>query len=163
MSKKTIPLEIDGDKYEISQPGGETVDQMLFRGGQALAAAVTSGKIGLTPEAMMGTMVGLIRYLSMEDFVWLRNEMKKVTMVGIVDKRGDGRVTMTALAPIYDDHFRGRSMAMMKWLKGALEAVFGDFFGELKALIAEASAAASRSPPPQAPAGSPGVSSSPPI
>jgi hypothetical protein len=154
MSRTVTKLTIEGVVYEITQVGAETGDAILFRVGQALA-------MSLTATSLADILVRLMRNLSIEDFVWLRNEMKKCTKVGIVDTVGDGRVTFTPLAPLYDDHFAGRYMAALEWLKGALESNFGAFFVEFIRRAQSAKAVeASASENPKAAAGSSGASSS---
>jgi hypothetical protein len=163
---KVVTLTIDGLQYRVTQTGGLTGARIIFRGGQAFSAALSEGFSAKRLDPAIATSMAIARRMSVADFDWICDEMAKVTTVGIPDPLNPGRPpTFVSLAERYDDHFRGRYMAQMDWLKGALETNFGDFFVELQARFDAwaAAAAASSSKGPKAPtdSGSSGVSSSP--
>lgn len=162
---KVVTLTVAGTQYQVTQVGGRTGGQILFRGGQTFAAAMATGLSMKSSDTTVATMMALVRGMSLDDYDWLCDEMAKCTLVGIVDTAGDGRVTFTPLTPaLYDSHFRGKYMAQMDWLKGALEANFGDFFVELQGRFtawAAATASVSKAPTVPAASGGSGASSSP--
>lgn len=164
MSEEATTIVAGGVQYRVTKVGGKTGGRIIFRGGQALASALTEGFSSKGIDSSIAVMMALVRRLPIEDFDWLCDEMAKCTQVGIVDKVGDGRTTFTPLGPLYDDHFRGRYMALVEWLKGALETNFGAFFAELQERVytlgGAAGASGSSLPKAQTPSGSSGASSS---
>ena len=129
---KVATLTIAGTQYQVTQVGGRTGGQIIFRGGQTFASAMVEGFSPKVADATVGVMMALVRGMSLEDYDWLCAEMAKCTMVGVVDEAGDKRVTFAPLTTVYDEHFRGQYMAQLDWLKGALETNFGSFFDDLK-------------------------------
>jgi hypothetical protein len=162
---KVTTLTIGGVDYRIAQPGGRTGARLLFRGGQIFAQALAEGFSTKGMDPTIGTLLALARRLPMADFDWLCDEMAALTEYGHVDTLGGvGKVTFTPLAPVYDEHFRGRYEVLAEWLKGAVESAFGPFVVDLQRKMEEyktsRTASASASPKAATGSGSSGDSSS---
>lgn len=175
-------VTIAGTQYRVAQMGARTSNRVTFRGGQVFAQALAEG-FSAKGDTTVAVIWALVTRMSMSDYDWLCEEMTKVTSVAVVDPLNPGRPpTWVGLAMnpasagpgdvSFDEHFKGKQMALIEWLKSALETNFGSFTAELlvrleewraaKAAAAEAAKAASTSAPQPAPmvSGGSGVSSS---
>ena len=119
MAKQVKVVEIRGTSYQLTQLGGETSAEVMERFG--LGAA--TGK------------------LHPSDMKWLRGIMAEHTKVGVVDAKGvasptgEHKVTWIKFSDMpggFDEHFRGKPMHIVEWLKAAVEATFGPFFDVLR-------------------------------
>jgi hypothetical protein len=160
--QKIVTLEIEGRQFRIAEVGGLTGGRITFRGGQTFAQALTTG-FSMKGDPTMAIMSAIVRLMSEQDYLWVAGEMAKVTTLAVYDPANPNRPPTWVPLDI-DQHFKGKHMAQLDWLRGALETNFGSFFAELQRRLAEwgEAKAASASPPPtaQTDSGSSGDSSS---
>lgn len=131
--------EIDEFRYEVTPLGAIRGSQVFVRLLKVLGPVLTSKDVS-----------SLFENLSEEDMNYFRETFSPMTLVV-----GQGQ-----LDKIFDIHFAGRIMPMLKWLFFCLEVNFADFFAKgsigLKGL--QGLAAPSQSTSPQEPTGPSGVS-----
>lgn len=101
--------EIDGITYEVTPLGAIKGSQVFVRLLKVLGPVFTSKDVG-----------SLFEHLTEEDMNYLREAFAPTTLV-----MGKGQ-----LDKIFDIHFAGQMMSMLKWLFFAMEVNFSDFFAK---------------------------------
>ena len=159
MPRETKETEIDGHRYQVTQLGADTSDLILFRSAPAVAAGIRAFLRGAgSADSIAGALIGTLGAMSLEDFKFVKDAMREATRRLVVDELAGGKSRWVPLKVDYDDHFAGRNLAALKWLRFALEVNFGPFFAGLSEL-ADGLRGLSPSSSQATPAGGPGDSS----
>ena len=133
MSEKPKEVIVGGRKFLISKVGARTGNRIIFKLGQRFMQSLAQGFSSKSSDKVMAILMALLNSMSMEEYDWVTEEMQKVTQIGVVDEKGDKRVTLTGLD--VDTHFRGHLMDAHEWLIEALKENFADFLGEAFARV----------------------------
>lgn len=148
MARVSDEREIDGFRYLVQQlPAGQGMKLLMDVGkvlGPALAA-LTGGE-STSVESFLDRDLSKLRldvvakalFDDMDsDFVLsIINRLGGSSWVFIADEGGGTPRKKQLTGPVFDVHFQGRLMAMLKWAKFSLEVQFGDFFGGITGLAA---------------------------
>lgn len=121
--QKTETVQIDGDEYELTQLGAlegrkilTKLLQMIGPSLQELAAAET-----LNEKAMGAAVAKALESLDEGTFELICDVFGKRTTVLVDGKKP------ALTGPVFDQHFAGRYLAMMKWLFACMKLNFFDF------------------------------------
>jgi hypothetical protein len=146
MLRKTEEREIGGLKYRVAQLGGIKAREVQLRLIQCLGPSVGA----LVGNDFAGAFVAL-KSLGVADLAYFCDTFGEVSFVFTEDGK------MPRIDKVFDDHFRGRTGDMWKWLLFCLELNYADFLGELRARIVGAIAKIAAE---QGPSASPSMSPS---
>jgi hypothetical protein len=121
--QKTETVQIDGDEYELTQLGAlegrKILTKLLHLLGpslQELAAAET-----LNEKAIAAALAKALETLDEATLEQLCDAFGKKSTVTVADKKP------ALTGAIFDQHFAGRYLAMMKWLVASMRLNFLDF------------------------------------
>lgn len=112
---ETRERTIDGFAYKVTQLTARTGNKVGMRLTKTLAGAAGAKDV----ESALG---GIIAKLSEEDLEFICDTLARQTQVQLEP----GKWPM--LSDVFDIHFAGRYLEMLKWLGFALEVNFGAFF-----------------------------------
>lgn len=133
---------IGAHTYEVMPLASESAIRVMLKLGSIVSPALRS--VAHLADAAKAVGVALavgFDALDADSLVYVSREFAKVTHV--ID--GD---TKRPLAPIFDEHFRGKFWDMPQWVRFAAEVTFGP----LDEVAARMMPADSTKPPPSAPA-----------
>lgn len=135
MATKTVKQQIDGHIYEVTQLGfkaGSDLWLLLVRvASPALNSilrapgGVDSAKKGQVTPAIVNAFFEALTTTSAEEFRQICVALgSKTRVLG-------GKEPLTLDEDTQDEHFAGRYMAAVKWMRFALEVNYADFFGDI--------------------------------
>lgn len=132
---------IGGVRYSV-QPLAAGVALRIMARAMRLAAPAFADLRSIQDAAKItGAMLaGLLTDLDDATLEMVTGEFAKVTQV-----HGDGD-KVAQLAVIYDEHFRGRIVEQLEWLRFAGEVTYGPLGARLTAMASEAAAKAAAQP-----------------
>ncbi len=126
--RDTERTEIDGHIYQVTHLKTKDAERVRLRLIKALGAAM--GQVKDADDwttLVIKAFQGLSNGVSEADYDFVRDKMVECTTY--IKSGGDLEVPIP-LAKIYDNHFKGRNIAQMKWLYFALQVNFADFLGD---------------------------------
>lgn len=139
MAREIKTTTIDGEEYSALQLKATKAACVATRLAKLLGAGVQSAQGG-RPEEFIAAVLGA---LSEEDTEYLCKTFAEECSVKI-------NGGMVRLAPVFDDHFGGSMVRLVKWLGWGVESNFADFLGgaglTLTDLLAAGKAKLSNSP-----------------
>jgi hypothetical protein len=127
---ETKTKTIGGHTYQVTQLGAlkaRRLQVVLLRAlGPAMAALVKSDG---TEDGLAKGLAALAQSAREDDLDTLCDVFAGVTKVLIQTQTANGPGTLPMdLAPIFDQHFAGRTLAMDQWLAFSIQVSFSDFF-----------------------------------
>lgn len=125
-------FEVDGVTYELTQFGAKKGMAVLAKVtalvGPALGDAVLNDAKGTLD---MGALVsGLTRALGEHDLYATCMEFAELCRFSV--DGGSKFVPLAKPAATFDDHFAGRYVQLLEWVRGCFEANYSGFFDELR-------------------------------
>lgn len=136
MARENVTRAIDGVDYKVVQLGAKEGNKLFIRLfrilaptlGTLLENAPPGGNLGDIPVDALGpALSALADKVTEEEFDNLVRKFAPCTMFG---KESADR--WQPLSDHFDDHFAGRQMACLMWLRFCLEVNFSDFFVAFK-------------------------------
>lgn len=149
MPREIKTTTVDGREYRVMQVGVKTGRQILARALRAVPAMLLGGGFDLSS-------------LNTDDFDFICDSMLADAKVGMVDTKGEGKVTVVDLAGQLDHCFAGKPASYLQLVLFAWEANnFNEVFREVGAAIVRRARPSTSGSPTEA-TGTSGDSSSPP-
>ena len=127
LGRKKESREIDGLVYDVTQLGGIDARNVLLRLMKSLGPSL--GALADSPLSAVFEKLAL----SEADLGYFCEKFGSCSFVHLED----GKLPM--LDKVFDDHFAGRTGAMVKWLVFAVEVNFSDFLDGAKARLGKLS------------------------
>lgn len=127
MGLRTDDRVIGDCTYRVTQLGAIQGQKVMVRLANVL------GRAGAKGGDLAAKLAGIASSLSEEDMTFLCNAMAERTLIQGSEYKG-----LTKLQDVFDMHFAGRYLEMLRWLAFALEVNFGSFFRGLGARAEEA-------------------------
>lgn len=149
---KSDSTEINGTTYKVTQVGAKVGRRIMLKLASALGAATTK------PGAE--AIEAAIQAIDPDDFDFLCDAFAANTKIVLntVTAKGPGQIEQP-LSGVFDSHFAGNYVAMIKWLAFCFKLNFADFFDGAASIVQSLAAPknAENSEPPTASIGSSGV------
>lgn len=147
MACKTVEVNVDGTRFEITQlgalEGGRVLSKLLKAASPALGDLADAEKLSI--DTVLGALSRVVHELDEDLLAYLCGVFVQKTRCYI------GPDTAPHMTPAsFDQHFAGQYMGLSKWLFEHLKLNFPDFLGERLDSVRSALQAQSASPSPKA-------------
>jgi len=129
-------FEVDGVQYRLTMFGAKAGQKLLVRVVKVIAPALGQGANDVSLGRSGGVELGSVRVAeAVESFC---NGVDPAMFAEICESFAakcefstDDGATFRPLGALYDDHFAGRYLALLRWVGESFRVNYADFFGEL--------------------------------